>query len=87
VLTFLYLPTLVDIIMEPRQNGPMAKSRALITETEREQIAGEHGDKRRYEAVSRVRRRVKDELVSDIELLDDEHPELLGEIQEVVCDD
>lgn len=87
VLTFLYLRILADIIMEPRQNGRMAKTRALITETEREQIAGEHGDKRRYEAVSRVRRRVKDELSADVELLDNEHPELLEEVREVVCDE
>jgi hypothetical protein len=65
----------------------MAKTRALITEREREQIAGEDTDQRRYEATSRVRRRVKDELVKDIEVLAEHHPELLREIQEVVCDE
>lgn len=68
------------------QQYSMARTRALLTETEREQIAGEHGDKRRYEAVSRARRRVKDELTRDVELLEQHHPELLAEIRDVVCE-
>lgn len=63
----------------------MAKTRALLTETEREQIAGEHGDSRRYQATSRVRRRVVDELTKDIEVLQEHHPDLLDEVREVVC--
>lgn len=63
----------------------MSNSRALITFKEREQIAGEHGDERRYQATSRVRRRVKEELPADLELLETHHPELLSEIREVVC--
>ncbi len=65
----------------------MAKTRALITETERMQIAGKDGDKRRYEATSRVRRRVKEELAKDIEVLEEHHPKLLSEVREVVCDE
>lgn len=65
----------------------MARTRALLTETEREQIAGEHADKRRYEAVSRARRRINDELTTDVALLADHHPELLEELREIVCDD
>lgn len=64
----------------------MADSRALITDTEHEQIAGEHGDKRRYEATSRVRRRVNERLPDDLELLETHHPELLSEIRDVVCE-
>jgi len=63
----------------------MAQSRALITETEREHIAGEHGDRRKYEAVSRVRARIDDDLTTDIEVLESHHPELLEELREVVC--
>lgn len=63
----------------------MARSRAILTETEREQIAGEHGDKRRYEATSRARARVRDELAVDIEILREHNPDLLDEIREVVC--
>lgn len=65
----------------------MARTRALLTETEREKIAGEGEDQRRYEAVSRVRRRVKDELTTDVEILAEHHPELLEELREVVCDE
>jgi hypothetical protein len=65
----------------------MAKTRALLTETEREQIAGEHGDQRRYQATSRVRRRIDEELSKDIEVLEEHHPELLEELQEVVCEE
>jgi len=65
----------------------MARTRALMTETERRQIAGEGEDQRRYEAVSRVRARVNDELIKDIEILQEHHPGLLDELREVVCED
>jgi hypothetical protein len=72
---------------EQDQTG-MARGRALITETEREHIAGERDhDQRRYEAVSRVRARIEEELAEDVLLLEEHHPELLEEIQEVVCDE
>lgn len=65
----------------------MAKTRALLTETEREQIAGEHGRERKYQATARARRRIEDELTRDIEVLEEHHPELLDELREVVCKD
>jgi len=64
----------------------MAQSRALITETEREHIAGKHGDRRKYEAVSRVRARINEELTTDVDILETHHPELFKELQEVVCE-
>jgi len=64
----------------------MAKTRALLTETEREQIAGEHGDDRKYQAASRIRSRINDELATDVELLQKHHPDLYEELQEVVCE-
>lgn len=67
-------------------SNTMAKTRALLTETEREQIADEHGDERRYQATSRVRRRIEDELTTDVEVLREHHPGLLAEVQEIVCD-
>jgi len=73
--------------MEQPNSGAMGSTRALITEKEREQISGEHGDQRKYEAVSRVRRRVREQLTEDVSVLEEEHPELLEEIQEVICDD
>ena len=67
----------------------MAKSRGLITETERKRISDEADveDAKRYQAVSRVRRRIKEELPEEIALLEEHHPELLNELQEVVCDE
>lgn len=73
--------------MAATTQSDMAKSRALLTEKEREQIAGEHGRERRYQATSRVRRRLKEELSEDIEVLEKHHPELLEELREVVCEE
>ncbi|ELZ96082.1 hypothetical protein C440_05812 [Haloferax mucosum ATCC BAA-1512] len=64
----------------------MAKTRALLTQTEREQVAGEHGNDRKYQATSRIRRRIKDEMTKDIEVLAEHHPDLLDELREVVCE-
>jgi len=64
----------------------MARTRALLTETEREQLAGAHGDQRRYEAAARVRSRIRDELGDDVAVLQEHHSELLGELREVVLD-
>jgi hypothetical protein len=66
----------------------MTRSRGLITFTERERIAGEEDveDSKRYQAVSRVRRRVKEELAEEVELLEEHNPDLLEELREVVCD-
>lgn len=61
------------------------RSRAMITEREREQIAGEHGSDRRYQAVARVRRRINDELGADLSVLREHHPDLLDELRTVVC--
>lgn len=71
---------------EQDQTG-MARGRALITEAEREHIAGERSDEqRKYEAVSRVRARILEELTADVEILEEHHPELLGELRDVVCE-
>jgi len=63
----------------------MAKSRALLTETEREQIAGQHGDERKYQAASRIRSRIDGELPRDLEILAEHHPGLFNELRETVC--
>lgn len=63
----------------------MAKTRALMTETEREQMVGEHGENRKYQATSRVRRRIHEELPKDVDVLREHHPELLEELREAVC--
>lgn len=64
-------------------------TRALLTETERRRIAGEDdvAEQRVYESVSRVRRRISSELPRDVEVLAENHPELLEELRAVVCDE
>ena len=65
----------------------MAKTRALLTETEREQVAGEHGDDRKYQAVSRIRSRIDEELATDVEILREHHPNLYEELRKTVCEE
>lgn len=65
----------------------MAKTRALLTETERKQLAGKEGDERKYQATSRVRRRINEELTTDMEVLSEHHSDLFSEIQSVVCEE
>lgn len=67
----------------------MAKTRALMTQTERDRIAGREDveDIKRYQAITRVRRRIEDELTQDISILEDHHEGLLEELRDVVCDE
>lgn len=66
----------------------MAKTRALMTDTERERLAGlaDVEQIKVYQAKSRVRRRIEEELTFDVEILEERHPDLLDEIREVVCE-
>jgi len=57
----------------------MSKTRALMTETEREQIADEHGKERRYQATSRVRDRIK-AFEEDMKILQKNDPGLYSEV-------
>ena len=67
----------------------MARTRALMTETERRRIAHEEDveDRKRYQAISEVRNRIRDDLTEDVEVLREHHPGLFEELQEVVCDE
>ena len=75
--------------MAKQKAGNMAKSRGLITDLEAERIAGEGSaeDAKRYQAISRVRRRITEELPENIELLHEHHPQLLEELREIVCEE
>jgi len=66
----------------------MGKSRAIMTDTERERLAGltDVADIKVYQAKSRVRRRIDEELTFDVEILAENHPDLLAELREVVCE-
>lgn len=81
------LANLVNIRMANHTADSMARGRGLTTEYERESIVGEHGDQRKYEAVSRVRSRINEKVAEDVELLREHHPVLLKELRAVVCDD
>jgi hypothetical protein len=67
----------------------MAKTRALMTDTERERIAGltDVEDIKVYQAKSRIRRRIEEELTFDLELLEEHAPDLHEELVDVVCPD
>lgn len=57
----------------------MAKTRALLTQTDRDQIAGRHGRERKYQATSRVRSRLE-ALEEDMKIIQKNHRELHSEI-------
>lgn len=64
----------------------MARTRALLTERDRELLAEDGGGNRRYQAISEIRSRISEELSTDVEVLEENHPELLEELREVVCE-
>jgi hypothetical protein len=63
-------------------------ARALLTDTERERLSGDADveEQRVFESKSRVKRRIKEELPKDIEILLENQPEIFDELQEIVCD-
>lgn len=75
--------------MQPEDTGEMARRRAILTDRERELIASDDDEEKeyQYQAASRIRNKIHDELTVDIEILEENHPELLGELREVVCED
>ncbi|WP_433633304.1 hypothetical protein [Halomicrococcus sp. NG-SE-24] len=64
----------------------MARTRALLTERDRELIAEEGKQTRHYQAVSEVRARITEELPKDIEILCKHHPELFEKLKETITD-
>jgi len=63
----------------------MTEGRGLLTEREREALAGEDSDSYKYKTRTYFRRRLE-KVESDIELLDKHDPELLNELRSVVCE-
>ena len=64
----------------------MSEGRGLLTEQERQAIAGKKSDTYRYKTRSFFRSRLE-RLDKDVSTLEEHDPELLNELQEVVCDD
>lgn len=58
-----------------------------MTDTERVRLSGDEDCEasKRYQAASRVRRRIREELLRDVRILDEHHEELLTELRGVVC--
>ena len=77
----------VQVYMPPDKGSGMAIGRGLLTDGEREYLRGEAGDQRMYEARSRFRSRLNEKVAKDVELLRQHQPELIEELQEVVCDE
>ena len=72
--------------MPNESTSQMARRRALLTDTERELLEGDEKSDRYYQAVSRVRRKINEELTEDIEILTESDNDLLEELQDVVCE-
>ena len=64
----------------------MTEGRALLTEREREALAGDGSDSYRYKTRTYFRSRLE-QLETDVALLAEHDPELLDELREVVCED
>lgn len=64
----------------------MVFRRALLTKRERELIEGGEDveDDLRYQAISRVRRKIENELTTDAEILRENHPDLYEELRDAV---
>ena len=64
----------------------MSRDRGLLTDREREALAGDATDSYRYKTRTYVRRRLQ-ELETDVELLEEQDEQLLKELRDVVCKD
>jgi len=64
----------------------MADSRALLTDREREILAGDAdvSDNYRYKVESTARHRVR-QVEQDVIVLREHHPEIFAELQDTVC--
>lgn len=69
----------------------MGRTRALLTKRDRELLVAdpdeltEKEENRKYQTVSEVRNRIREELPKDLEVLREHHPALLEELREVAC--
>lgn len=71
--------------MCPDRQTKMARTRALLTERDRELLAEDDGSNRQYQAISEIRSRITEEMSTDVEVLEENHLQLLKELREVVC--
>ena len=64
----------------------MSTGRGILTDYEKDCLAGQTEKQREYEARSRVRSRIDGPLKDDVEHLREHDPELLNELRAVVCE-
>ena len=68
---------------EAAKQRSMSDGRALLTDREREALAGEASDSYRYKTRTYLRQRLE-KLEEDVDLLAEHEPELLDELRDVV---
>lgn len=73
--------------MATENQSGMGTGRGILTDYERECLAGKHPKQREYESRSRVRSRLEGPLAEDIKHLKEHDPALLEELRKVVCDE
>lgn len=76
--------------MSTNEESVSMARRALLTEHERDALLDRESNDARYVAVSRVRKKIDEELTRDVEVLrhhDEEHDtDLLGKLRDAVCE-
>lgn len=67
----------------------MGRYRAILTDTDRQNIAGKDDPSAREvdQSVYRARQRINEELAHDIEILEEYRPDLASEMRDVVCNE
>ena len=73
-----------SILTEAIPNS-MTEGRGLLTERERQALAGNDSDSYKYKTRTYLRRRLE-KVETDIEILAENDPELLQELREIVCE-
>lgn len=63
----------------------MSEGRGLLTEREREALAGDESDSYRYKTRTYFRRRLE-KVERDIKVLEEHDADLLAELRDIVCD-
>jgi DNA polymerase II small subunit/DNA polymerase delta subunit B len=69
---------------DAHEHPAMTEGRGLLTESERDAIAGETSDSYRYKTRSFLRNRIE-KVADDIDVLAEHDPDLLEELRGVVC--
>lgn len=75
--------------MSTKTTSDMSRYRAIMTQTDREHIQGYDNPSPSQvdQSVYRVRLRINEELMKDIDVLSEHRPDLLRELRDVVCDE